>query len=321
MFKRGSCRRHEHRAFHYSFCKGGNSKNQLLTLKYGDITMAERDTSWTVITGSTGGIGSEIARILATRGDHLVLVNRSPEKAEHQRSELLTNHPAVRIELFTADFMDTDQIAQATDQIRALPGRIDTLYNTAGVLTTKKILSAQGHESHFAVNVLASYLMIKGLRPKLARPTNARPAVVVNFSSSAIKQKKVLELGKLANPDEVTGLMGTYATSKLAATTMSVALAEALAVDNILIRAIDPGPTKTPMTTGNAAMPKPLQWLAPFLFSPAEQQAKKVIDSAEPSAFESRSGILIANGREKKLPQPANDTKAQENLISLLELC
>ncbi|MEM6259568.1 MAG: SDR family NAD(P)-dependent oxidoreductase [Planctomycetota bacterium] len=281
--------------------------------------MPEKEVSWTVITGSTGGIGSEIAKILAGRGDRLILVNRSREKADLQRSRLLADHRALHIELVTADFMDTTKIAEAIKEILAIPGRIDVLYNNAGVLTSEKILSVQGFESHYTVNVLASFQMINGLRTKMARASEDNAAMIINFSSSVIKQQKSLDLGSLAKPDQVTGLMGTYAQSKLAVTTMSAALAGALAEDHILIRAIDPGATRTPMTKGNAAMPKPLQWIAPLLFSPADKQAKKVVDAADPDNFASRSGILVANLNEKKLPHTAADTEVQRELITLLQ--
>ncbi|MEM9109643.1 MAG: SDR family NAD(P)-dependent oxidoreductase [Planctomycetota bacterium] len=281
--------------------------------------MPQTETNWTVITGSTGGIGSELAKILAGRGDHLILVNRSREKADLQRSKLLTDHKELRIELVTADFMDTTKIAEAIKEILAIPGRIDVLYNNAGVLTSEKILSAQGFESHYAVNVLAPFQMIGGLRTKMARASKDKPAMVINFSSSVIKQQKSLDLDSLANPDQVTGLMGTYAQSKLAVTTMSAALADSLAEDHTLIRAIDPGATRTPMTKGNAAMPKPLQWIAPLLFSPADKQARKVVDAAGPDNFASRSGILVANRIEKKLPHTAADTDVQRELITLLQ--
>ncbi|MEM9348281.1 MAG: SDR family NAD(P)-dependent oxidoreductase [Planctomycetota bacterium] len=280
--------------------------------------MTEKETSWTVITGSTGGIGSEIVKILSKRGDNLILVNRSREKAEQQRSYLLADHSGIQIKLVTADFMDTTKIAEAISVILSLPGRINVLYNNAGVLTSEKILSAQGFESHYAVNVLAPFQMINGLRTKMAQTSKDMPAMIINFSSSAIKQQKSLDLDGLAKPDQVTGLMGTYAQSKLAVTAMSAALADSLAEDHILIRAVDPGATRTPMTKGNAAMPKPIQWLAPLLFSPADKQAKKVIDAADPVGFASRSGILVANRKVKTLPHPATDTKIQRELIALL---
>ncbi|MEM6903841.1 MAG: SDR family NAD(P)-dependent oxidoreductase, partial [Pseudomonadota bacterium] len=131
--------------------------------------MTESSANWTVITGSTGGIGSEITKILAAKGTDLILVNRSATKAAAQRDELLNQHPSLRIETLTADLMDTAQINAATEEIAALPGRIDALYNNSGVLTADRTLSAQGFESQFAVNTLAPYQLIKNLRPKMVR--------------------------------------------------------------------------------------------------------------------------------------------------------
>lgn len=282
--------------------------------------MRTDDANWTVITGSTGGIGSEIAEILASQGKNLILVNRSESKSQVQRSQLLSDNPSIRIEVVAADLMDTAQIAAAIDKIEEHAGRVDALYNNSGVLTAQKVLSAQGFESQFAVNVLAPYQLIIGLREKMAQPSDAPPAVVVLFSSSAVNSQKILNLEELANPEAVGGLMTTYAQTKLAVTALAPALSEMLLADNILIRAIDPGATKTAMTTtGNSAMPKPLQWLAPLLFSPAKKQAAKIIESADPAAFGGRSGIYVSSRKERKLPKPAMDLDAQKRLVALLD--
>ncbi|MEM6891564.1 MAG: SDR family NAD(P)-dependent oxidoreductase, partial [Pseudomonadota bacterium] len=124
----------------------------------------------------------------------------------------------------------------------------------------------------------------------------------------------------LANPPKVGGLMSTYAQSKLAVTALAPGLAEQLKSDNILIRAIDPGATKSPMTTGgNAAMPFIIKWLAPLLFSAADKQAAKVVDSADPSAFEGQTGIYVANRKKRKLPAPAADRQIQQKLVEYLD--
>ncbi|MEM9044243.1 MAG: SDR family NAD(P)-dependent oxidoreductase [Pseudomonadota bacterium] len=282
--------------------------------------MSVSDANWTVITGSTGGIGHEIVQIHAGRGASLILVNRSQAKATAQRDEILSKHPDLRIELVMADLLDVAQITGAVDKINAIPGRIDLLYNNAGILTGEKVLSAQGYESQFAVNVLASYLFTKNLRNKMARSLDETAAMIVDFSSSAITPLKSLNLDDLAHPEKVGGLMTTYAQTKLAVTTLAPALAEELRPDNILIRAIDPGATKSAMTTGgNSAMPKVLSWLAPLLFRPADKQAAKLVESADPTAFEGRSGIYVANRKEKRPPAPVTDQKTQRELIAMLD--
>lgn len=280
---------------------------------------AERAT-WTVITGSTGGIGSELARQLAARGNALILLNRSARKASAQRDELLADYPEISVELVAADFMDLTEIDAAIRKINAYPGRIEALYNVSGLLRADKVLSVQGYESHFAVNTLAPYLLIQGLRGKMASAADGAPAVILNFSSSAINGLKALNLDDLHDPDDVGGLFTTYAQSKLALTTLAPALAADLQHQNILIRAIDPGATKTQMTTqGNAGMPRLLAWLAPLLFAPASKQAAKVVESAQPSAHERRTGLYIANGKVKRLPPPAADATTQRRLLEVLD--
>ena len=281
--------------------------------------MTQSDATWTIVTGSTGGLGQEIVRALAAKGKSLILVNRSPTKAEAQRQGLLSAHRELRVALVTADLMDLAQIDAAVAEIAALPGRIDTLYNNSGLLTDQLVLSAQGFESQFAVNTLAPFQLTKGLQARMARAKDLSPAMVVNLSSSAINAPKALDLSALPTPSHVGGIMKTYAQTKLAVTALSAAMAQELKADNILIRAIDPGATKTAMTlSGNSAMPKPLQWLAPFVFSPADKQAAKLVDSADPAAFSGATGVFIANRTLKKLPKSIANEKTQQNLLALL---
>jgi len=282
--------------------------------------MATDTANWVVLTGSTGGIGSEIASILATQGQNLVLLNRSAEKTQAQCARLQAEHPNLQVTPVIADLMDTAQIARAIDEINALPGRVDALYNNSGILTADKVLSAQGYESQFAVNTLAPYQLTLGLMAKMARPQTDTPAMVLLFSSSAVNPQKALHLDQLRTPETVGGLMRTYAQTKLAVTALAPALAEMLSAKNIIIRAIDPGATKTAMTTtGNSAMPKVLQWLSPLFFSAADVQAAKVVDSAAPTAFGGRTGLFVANRKEKRLPKPAADPAVQDQLITLLD--
>lgn len=282
--------------------------------------MTPDKANWTVITGSTGGIGSEIAKSLAERGQDLILLNRSEQKSKAQKGQLIADHAGLQVETVIADLMDVSQTGRAIEAINALPGRVDALYNNSGVLTSEKILSKQGYESQFAVNVLAPYQLTLGLREKMERPSSDKAGMVVLFSSSAVNPQKALKLGELVNPETVGGLMATYAQSKLAVTALAPALADELKAHNILIRAIDPGATKTAMTTsGNSAMPRPLQWLAPLLFSPAYKQAAKILDSVDPAAFDGRTGIFVANRKEKRMPKPAAEKTTQADLLALLE--
>lgn len=276
------------------------------------------DTKIAVITGSTGGIGYAIADRLAADGWHLVLVNRNAGKAEQQKTELTAAHPGTAIDLIQADLMDIDQIKRAAEDILSLHPRIDALYNNSGVLTSQRVVSAQGHESNYAVNTLAPYVMIESLRPALKRADGETRTMIINTTSAAQNAAKLLDIGKLSDPAAIGGLTGAYATTKLALTTMGTAIAADLETAGIMIRSVCPGAVITPMTKTSDAMPGILKFLVPLLFNKPEKQALKMINAAKPASCGGRTGIYLTNGKEKKLPKLAVDPSIQADLMKKL---
>ncbi|MEM6312399.1 MAG: SDR family NAD(P)-dependent oxidoreductase [Pseudomonadota bacterium] len=276
------------------------------------------DRKIAVITGSTGGIGSAIADQLAAGGWDLVLVNRNAEKALQQKTDLNTAHAGAKVDLVQADLMDTDQIKRAAREILAIHPRIDALYNNSGVLTSQRILSAQSHESNYAVNTLAPYVMLECLRPALKRTVGTPKTMIVNTTSAAHNAAKSLDVDMLSDPADIGGLTGVYATTKLALTTMGKAMASELEQDGIMLRSVCPGAVVTPMTKTSDAMPGILKVFVPLLFSKPEKQAGKMIYAAQPDSFDGRTGIYITNGKEKAVPKLAVDAHVQASLLKKL---
>ncbi|MGD1927288.1 MAG: SDR family NAD(P)-dependent oxidoreductase [Leptolyngbyaceae cyanobacterium] len=235
-----------------------------------------------VLTGSTGGIGLEISKILAKQGWNLALVNRSQEKTNFQLEELHKSHPSQEFTGFIANLMDASDINRVAAEIRSEYTEISALYNIAGLLTDKRIMSPQNIEGHFALNTLAPYALTQLLRNQLgAGVRNIQQTVIVNFSSSAINAVKEIDVRNLTNPESIGGLMGAYATSKTALTAVSALMKEELLKDGILIQVVDPGPTKTSMTGSSDGMPWYLLLLRPLLFKPAKLQAQRLISAVE----------------------------------------
>ena len=140
-----------------------------------------------VITGSTCGIVREFSRILAAQGWNLVLLNRSRIRSENHGRELAEAFPEQSFTAYTADFLDLGEIEEVATEIGVQHPKIDALYNVAGILTDQRITSAQGIEGHFAVNVVAPYLLLQKLRVPLAAGGEAGgKSVIAIFSSSAI---------------------------------------------------------------------------------------------------------------------------------------
>ena len=273
-----------------------------------------------VLTGSTGGIGLEISQILAKQGWNLALVNRSQEKTDFQLEELQKSHPSQKFTGFIANLMDTSDINRVATEIRSEYKEISALYNIAGLLTDKRVMSPQNIEGHFALNTLAPYVLTQLLRNSLrAGAKGIQKSVVVNFSSSAINAVKELKVETLTNPESIGGLMGAYATSKTALTAVSDLMKEELFEDGILIQVVDPGPTKTSMTGSSDGMPWYLLLLRPLLFKSAKLQAQRLLSAIESAVIEGKSGLFISEGQQKPYPPISLNKDIQTEIKLLLD--
>ena len=277
------------------------------------------DEKWiAVITGSTGGIGGAIADQLAASGWHLVLVNRNDTKAQAQKADLQADHPSIEVDTVTADLMDVEQIKAAAQTIVSMHPKLDLLFNNSGVLTSERVMSVQGHESNYAVNTLAPYVITQGLRPALRNQDAGAKSMIVNTTSSAHNAAKSLDTTTLSDPKDIGGLTGAYATTKLALTTMGTAMESELEAEGIMIRSVCPGPVVTPMTKTSDAMPGILKLLVPLLFKSPEKQAAKMLHAAQTESYGGQTGIYITNGKEKPLPSLAQDASVQAKLMAKL---
>ena len=273
-----------------------------------------------LITGSTGGIGSEIANQLAQSGWNLILLNRSEEKTHAQIKMLKSRYSGLEFCGYFADFLDLEQVQKAVAAVAQNHPRIHALYNNAGFLSAERVTSAQGLEAHFAVNTMVPFLVSKLLASNLsAASEESHPSVIVNFSSSAINGLKKLDVSMLANPEKIGGLMGAYANSKLAINTLVQATKNDLERHGVLIVSMDPGPTKSEMTDKGDGMPWFVKLIRPLVFKPAEEQARKLIHSVEHVVSKQKTGLYVSAGLVKKEHKIATEAGTQHNLLELLE--
>ena len=273
-----------------------------------------------LLTGSTGGLGREVSQILAQNGWDLILLNRSKEQTDQQITSLIELFPSQTFDGYTANLMDIEDVRKTAESIAAAHPRITALYNIAGLLTDKHILSPQNIEGHFALNALAPYMLIKALRPQLkAAGTPENPAFIVSFSTSAVNNVKTLDTSKLVNPDTVGGLMDAYAKTKAVLNIMACFLKDELLADNICIYSLDPGATKTRMTNSNQGMPWFVRLLVPLLFGDAAKQAQKLVRGVDLAVKNRQSAVFISNGKVTSNPPLANDTKIQNRVRTLMD--
>ncbi len=93
-----------------------------------------------IITGATSGIGEATARLLATEGAITVLAGRRAERLDRLRGEIeKSGGQAMSVETDVTKFDDTRRLI---DTVHKKYGRIDILFNNAGVMLLGPVLDA-----------------------------------------------------------------------------------------------------------------------------------------------------------------------------------
>ena len=111
-----------------------------------------------VVTGASGGLGLQTARILAHRGAHVVLAVRNPDKGE-AAAATIRGHVEVR-RLDVSDLGSVRAFAKDTE-------RLDVLINNAGIMSIPFGTSVDGYELQFATNHLGHFALTNLLLPRI----------------------------------------------------------------------------------------------------------------------------------------------------------
>lgn len=223
------------------------------------------DRKTVVLTGATGGIGAEVARAFAARGDRLILVGRDRGKLNAAIAGLPgEDHATVQADLSLIS--QNRRAAAATT--RAAP-RVDLLLNVAGAIVGDRHETAEGNEMTLAVNLLGPIALSQALLPAL----RAAPAPrVVMTGSEAIAFVRDLAPNDIQSTRRYRGFPGAYARAKAWLTVW--ALSQPLGDVPVLIA--DPGGTKTDMTT-LPALPLPIRLLRPFIMHGPDVAARAFV--------------------------------------------
>ncbi len=149
-----------------------------------------------VVTGVTGGLGTEIVRELAEHGAAITATARNAAKADATVSRLRADVPDIDIEVVELDLADLDSAKRAAGQVVDSHERIDGLVNNAGIMATPWNLTPDGFELQIATNHLGHFAWTGRLWPVL----DASDARVVSVASLAHTMVKGIDLRSLT-PD------------------------------------------------------------------------------------------------------------------------
>ena len=185
-----------------------------------------------MVTGSTDGLGREVARRVAALGAHVIVHGRNQERGKEVVSEIAKDGKGTA-RFYAADFASLAEVRTLAQAINRDYNRIDVLVNNAGIWIKDRQVSKDGHELHFAVNYLAGFLLTRALLPKIVASAPSRIVNVSSLSAAPIDFTDVM----LERPGRA-GL--GYGQSKLAQVLFTIDLAAELKDKRVTVTALHP---------------------------------------------------------------------------------
>ncbi len=186
-----------------------------------------------LVTGSTRGIGRDIAQTLAECGARVAVTGRELARAEEVAAAIGASARG-----FAADMADSAAVAKLVTDVEEQIGPIDILVNNAGLTRDNIVVRLKDEDWDAVMNA------------------NLRGAFVATRAASRGMMKR--RWGRIINISSVVGLMGNkgqanYAASKAGLIALTKSVAKELGSRNVLVNAIAPGLIETEMTESMTA--------------------------------------------------------------------
>ncbi|ANL33565.1 3-oxoacyl-[acyl-carrier-protein] reductase [Rhizobium phaseoli] len=181
-----------------------------------------------LVTGASGGIGEEIARLLHKQGAIVGLHGTRVDKLEALAAEL-----GERVKIFPANLSDRDEVKALGQKAEAELEGVDILVNNAGITRDGLFvrMSDEDWDAVLEVNLTSTFRLTRELTHPMMRRRYGR---IINITSV---------VGVTGNPGQAN-----YCASKAGMIGFTKSLAQEIATRNVTVNCVAPGFIESAMT-------------------------------------------------------------------------
>jgi retinol dehydrogenase 12 len=272
-----------------------------------------------LITGSTSGIGKEIAIGLAKMKANVILVGRNKTRCQETAEDICRNASIDtnknQVSYLLADLSSQESIHQLAKKFLDSYHSLDILINNAGVFLSRHLITVDGIEYTFAVNHLAPFLLTNLL---FERMKASSPSRIITTSSVAHRGAHINFDNLQFERGKYNGVQA-YRQSKLANILFSKELARRLSGTGVTSNCFHPGGVRTNLIQ-NSPWHYRLIWLiiTPFLISP-RKGADTAVYLASSSKAVNVSGEYFVNRKSVCPSRLADDPQLAAKLWMISE--
>lgn len=183
-----------------------------------------------LVTGAAGGIGLATSRSFLDEGAYVVMIDRDAGLMARNTADLDEG----RVLRLTADVTQDEAVEDVVRQALGRFGRIDVLFNNAGIqgrVARIENLTVEDFDAVMAVNVRAAWIALHHVLPVMYAQ---KSGAVVNTASIS---------GRIAGPSPLS----PYVTSKFAITGLTHMAAREAAPHGVRVNCVHPAQVDTPL--------------------------------------------------------------------------